>query len=199
MQSVSIPPESDEEYNGPSWVSVFEEQKRRVVESANITQNDLDPNGTFSALPESEKTRLTKALVRFFIFSVGASPSLPISKDEVTCVFEVARREGSLVSVQKLFPYFLAETQKRLADVFGLKLHQTEKLVTSEEAKRKRNSKQPTVFYITSLLPKEIRAEYMEPHEKEVMGVLGLLVRLVVASEGKLTKTEAIELLGHVS
>ena len=190
--------EDESESPTPPWIATYEENRNRLINAASTAQKELDPNDTFDCLPDAQRGRLTKALVRFFLMKQGVSPSLPIARDEVVRLFETARREANLVSTPKLFPYFLQEAKKKLAETFGLEIRECVKRILTEDAKQRKNPKPVPIFYICSLLPPEMRSLFLEPKEKELQAILAILVRLVLASDGKLSKVEAIELLTHV-
>ena len=191
---------STDDSNGarPEWLPLYTQRKSAVLEDANAIQSELDPSQTFSALAPAQKARLSKALLRFFLMKQGVAPSVPIPREDAVRVFETARREANLSSTQKLFPYFMAEVQKTLAEIFGLEIRDVMKRIPSEEAKKKKDAKPVRMLYLQSLLPTSIRSQFMEKGEKEMLGVIGVLVRLVCASEGKLKKAEAIQLLRNV-
>lgn len=181
----------------PSWISEFEERKQRILGEAVEAQNRLDPNGRFDALSRGQKTRLTKALFRFFLFQQGRFPSLPIPREDVMRVFETVRSEANLASTPKLFPYFLTEVRKEMAE-WGLDIREMEKKVPSSMARNRKTVQWSYVFYLQSFLPEEFRMTFMEKREKQLIGILGVLVRLTVAGEGKLRRSDAIQLLKNV-
>ena len=191
--------EDESETPTPPWIAAYEQNRQRLIEEATRVQQELDPNDTFDCLPDAERGRLTKALVRFFLMRQGVLPSLPISRDEVLRTFEPARIEANLASTPKLLPYFLQEANKKLAETFGLEIRECVKRIPTEDAKQRKNPKPVSIFYIRSLLPPEMRSLFMEPNEKELQAVLTILIRLVLASDGKLSKSDAVELLTHVN
>lgn len=188
----------DGEVEGPSWLQRYETVKSHILHKAAAEQETLDPQVAFGALSEPQKARLCKALVRFFTMKQGLAPSLPIPREEAVRIFEAARREASMVPSQRLFPYFLIEARKKLVEIFGLDVVQVEKKIPSEDRKKKKNIKPTMVFYVVSLLPKEVTNQFMDAKESQLMGMIGFVIRLVIASDGKLEKSEAIDLLSNV-
>eukprot|EP00210_Caulerpa_lentillifera_P003269 g3120.t1 len=170
-------------------------EKTRVVEAAREDQQLADPDGLFSCLPESERSRLVNALTRFFVLRNGLSPSVPAPRDEVVRIFNETRKKGNLPATNKLFPYFLATVKERLAEVYGIELRESVKSKMKGSSKRVKNEKETIVFHLRSLLQPSIRSQLLTPHELELEAILVTLINLVAINDGSLTKAELFECL----
>lgn len=176
----------------------YANERTRVVEEAREEQQLADPEGLFSCLPDTERSRLVNALTRFFLLRNGRNPSVPIPREDVVRVFNETRKKGNLPAANKLFPYFLATVKERLAKVYGIELRQSVKTVLKGSTKRRKNEKESFLFHLRSLLQSSIRSQLLTPQELELEAILTTLINLVAINDGSLTKTELFQYLLEV-
>lgn len=176
----------------------YANERIRVVEEAREDQQLADPEGLFSCLPDTERSRLVNAVTRFFLLRNGRSPSVPIPREDVVRVFNETRKKGNLPAANKLFPYFLATVKERLAEVYGIELRQSVKTVLKASIKRRRNEKESFLFHLRPLLQSSIRSQLLTPQELELEAILTTLINLVAINDGSLTKTELFQHLREV-